>query len=609
MKILQSKPIEQQVQPQQQQVDPKVIDTSIATVDLEQEVLDEPLDESAGLNQTVEDLAQVAVETLQLWVAKSAYDVIDSLSDKATPFRFSDPQLTKSVLGNFMIQLVMRQGNKPAMISFGGAEVEKVSTREVITIYIEYNNMFKTLPERTQIKNLQRVTYTPEVLTAFVHEFTHVHEESKRSKNDSGSIYGNKIDTLSKIMMDTPLLANIGRRIYLIDSSELNARVAEVGAIMKSVSADTTRDELMALIKNSRVWKEINFLKDFPAEAVYAALIKNIQQLHSKDLPQNDIAAAEAMIAEKFSDVLLDQKWMSNSNGHSKTNTRLQAILAHKIQGTNGGFKVKELKDILKGLELLFSERAEELKKRVLKTITLANKPQVEIKSELEPELELAEEVIDEAYPEVFDRRAFHDLRNFTQRIKYCREHLTYLAQGSSRIVFAIDDEKVLKLAKNAKGIVQNEGEGMQDMQRDYGDLVAKIFDSHPLDLWIEMEKAVKISVSKFKQITGIAFNDMGVYLSDLLNNNYHRSLDSQKKIFMDDNEFMQEVTQLVGNYELLPGDIAKIDSWGVVKRDGRELAVLVDFGISKSAFQTHYTEPAIAKANAGMYRHEAYLE
>jgi hypothetical protein len=47
--------------------------------------------------------------------------------------------------------------------------------------------------------------------------------------------------------------------------------------------------------------------------------------------------------------------------------------------------------------------------------------------------------------------------RTFKKRLEYCKNMLGEPAdKGSSRIVFDIDDETVLKLAKNRKGIEQN---------------------------------------------------------------------------------------------------------------------------------------------------------
>ena len=53
------------------------------------------------------------------------------------------------------------------------------------------------------------------------------------------------------------------------------------------------------------------------------------------------------------------------------------------------------------------------------------------------------------------------EIRSFRGRFKYCTEHLwNAIGKGSSRAVFQIDDEKILKLAINNKGIMQNTAEG-----------------------------------------------------------------------------------------------------------------------------------------------------
>ena len=67
------------------------------------------------------------------------------------------------------------------------------------------------------------------------------------------------------------------------------------------------------------------------------------------------------------------------------------------------------------------------------------------------------DENMDEAYPTSFNIEEFKQLKSFNQRIQYCEQHLQRISSGSSRIVYKIDDEKVLKLAKNKKGLAQNE--------------------------------------------------------------------------------------------------------------------------------------------------------
>jgi hypothetical protein len=102
--------------------------------------------------------------------------------------------------------------------------------------------------------------------------------------------------------------------------------------------------------------------------------------------------------------------------------------------------------------------------------------------------------LIDEAYPESFNMESFKQLKTFAERIRYCEEHLSKIGAGSSRIVYKIDDEKVLKLAKNNKGIAQNEAEYDIFKTAYYADnLAAEVFDVDDHYLWIEMELAEKM--------------------------------------------------------------------------------------------------------------------
>ena len=71
----------------------------------------------------------------------------------------------------------------------------------------------------------------------------------------------------------------------------------------------------------------------------------------------------------------------------------------------------------------------------------------------------LWEQFIEEDYPASFNMDEFKMLRSFNARINYCQARLKRISSGSSRIVYQIDDELVLKLARNVKGLAQNEAE------------------------------------------------------------------------------------------------------------------------------------------------------
>ena len=564
------------------------------------------MDEAAGLSDDAESIAAIGFEAVQQRIRTNAERVLDQITTTGkAQMVFSDERLHKTIAGQIILRVTFEKDTEVQMIQVKKASLPPMEPGRsaYINVVIGFGETFTHVPRVLQIKSLNRIANSEELKTALVHEATHAVEMVGR--RDSGTDFQSNTLRLSKAITGSkiPEVSALWFLMYIIDDSEMNARVAEVGTLMKNADVDAPREELIQSIQQSRVWKEVRSLIDFKADATYIKMVNSVRKNFPDLVPKDNLEAAEKFISDSLAQALNGH--VLAKAGHSQTSQRLRKCFIGRGNGQTQEYH-KDLMGILNNLQDLFNERGEDLKRRVFKTITLARQAAPTPK----PELAEGEEVLDEmAYPASFDRGVFSELRNFTQRIKYCREHLTYLAQGSSRIVFAIDDEKVLKLAKNDIGIAQNEGESMYDMQRDYGQFVAQVFDQSPLDLWIEMEKAVKITPAKFRQITGVDFNDMGVYLSNMLDSGYHRRLDPQKQAFMDDNEFMQELSQLVGNYQLFPGDIAKVNSWGMVRRNGQEFAVLVDFGISSKGFQTHYVEPAQAKANAGRYRHQPYAE
>ena len=90
------------------------------------------------------------------------------------------------------------------------------------------------------------------------------------------------------------------------------------------------------------------------------------------------------------------------------------------------------------------------------------------------------------AYPSTFNIEEFMSLSSFAKRVEYCNKRLKFLGQGSSRRVYMIDNEKCLKLARNKKGIAQNEAENDGYLQQ--LNLCPKIYKSDHKGLWIEAQ-------------------------------------------------------------------------------------------------------------------------
>jgi hypothetical protein len=207
----------------------------------------------------------------------------------------------------------------------------------------------------------------------------------------------------------------------------------------------------------------------------------------------------------------------------------------------------------------------------------------------------LSESLIGEEYPKHFDMNYFKALKTFKQRIQYCQDNLKRLAAGSSRIVYQIDDEKVLKLAKNGKGIAQNDTEIDRGSGSYFSDILAQVYDYDADGLWVEMELARKINAGEFRMRTGFDLNDVAKYLINFQDENNGKKarhfLQQPLVDRLDNDEFIQKLREFVAGTDALAGDLGQISSYGAVKRDGQEEIVLVDFGITEAIYSTHYAK------------------
>lgn len=199
---------------------------------------------------------------------------------------------------------------------------------------------------------------------------------------------------------------------------------------------------------------------------------------------------------------------------------------------------------------------------------------------------------MDEDYPTSWNIEYFKSLKTFKDRINYCQEHLKRISSGTSRIVYMIDEQKVLKLAKNNKGILQNEIEIEHSGYYDLEDIVAKVFEYHDKGLWVEMELARKLTPKKFMEIMGFAFDDYAITLR-IVDDEYKgkKSYLSKPKDYeaIIDHSFVNDVTSYMHGYDSPVGDLARMTSYGVVNRNGKDVVVLIDYGLTWDIYNTYY--------------------
>lgn len=205
---------------------------------------------------------------------------------------------------------------------------------------------------------------------------------------------------------------------------------------------------------------------------------------------------------------------------------------------------------------------------------------------------EAVQSALEEAdYPADFDFAAFKKLPSFAARLKYVKARLPKVAQGSSRAVFVADPNTVIKVAMNPKGIAQNETEA--DIGR-FADSypVAKVLDVGDHGIWLEMERAVKATPKVFAQLAGMTlkkFETIFRYYGSVKRGRSVYSKPARYDELMDGNEFLQRVQALIDDYDMPPGDVVRISSWGIVTREGNQTLVLIDFGLTNTVYNDFY--------------------
>ena len=211
---------------------------------------------------------------------------------------------------------------------------------------------------------------------------------------------------------------------------------------------------------------------------------------------------------------------------------------------------------------------------------------------------EIIDSYLEEDYPSNFDLEEFSKLTSFNKRIQYCQERLKRISSGSSRIVYMVDDTKVLKIARNQKGLHQNDIEASYSNYHDIKDITAQVFAYDQKDLWIEMELARRVTPKIFESVIGVSFEDYcdGVYKYFKAVNPQRAAkswgrgkMDQEKYDAMWENEFIYDIFNFMGNYDVPVGDLMKLNSYGLVKRNGQDTIVLIDYGIDWDGIDSYY--------------------
>lgn len=196
--------------------------------------------------------------------------------------------------------------------------------------------------------------------------------------------------------------------------------------------------------------------------------------------------------------------------------------------------------------------------------------------------------------PDHWDNSVFIGKSSFKARLAYAKKMAQRLGAGSSRVAFEIEYQgrpTILKLAKNKKGLSQNEEE--VNILNDYYirnlEITIPLIDydeRHVQPQWIHTEKAEKMTPTKFQEFFGVdaktvlRFSEYHIYGKPPL---YRDTYIELGKILLE-NEYVQKLTELIMNTFIIPDDLTRLENWGIYKNH----PVVIDLGFTDTSAQLY---------------------
>lgn len=174
------------------------------------------------------------------------------------------------------------------------------------------------------------------------------------------------------------------------------------------------------------------------------------------------------------------------------------------------------------------------------------------------------------------------DIKNFDDRVEFAKKHFEFLGEGSSRTVFKINDDLIIKVAHNDKGISQNKVEMELDLQTN---CAATVVVADPDGKWLISHFTETMTKEDFFKIVGVGFDAFMNSLFYAYNNESDnwsepREYDKIRKL-----PLFECLGKMIVAANLLIGDCDKISSWGVKNNK----VYLRDFGFDKATHERFY--------------------
>jgi len=185
-----------------------------------------------------------------------------------------------------------------------------------------------------------------------------------------------------------------------------------------------------------------------------------------------------------------------------------------------------------------------------------------------------------------FDFEEFKSLPSESIMQAYAMNYLEPLGQGSSRIAFVLTPKKVLKIARNEKGVAQNKAELEVYTDPATANMSTKIYETDDMGRWMISDLVRPINnVKEFENMTGVPWQE---FVEDLTATISAFARKSGLQLRASAPKFTQNVITMAekGKNRLKLADLTVLDHWGKTP-DGN--VVLLDYGFTEDVATKHY--------------------
>jgi hypothetical protein len=193
-----------------------------------------------------------------------------------------------------------------------------------------------------------------------------------------------------------------------------------------------------------------------------------------------------------------------------------------------------------------------------------------------------------------FNINALKQLKTVPEIYQYVKQYLRPMGRGSSRMTYLLSSGKILKLAKNAAGLDQNQAEVDVFTNPSTKDVVARIFDYDSQNKWLVSELVKPLSWDQFESITRWGWEEFVDALKAELKGSGVREGDIPPHM----KKWFDAVIDMVQANKLSLGDLTVDDHWG---KTASNRVVLLDYGLTYDVGDKHYAGHDYPKNFAGI--------